>query len=153
MAYSPSSPLTGSAITGLTSPTFTLSVDYSPNNVKTHAVTALGGTQTGVSAHSPDLPFTISFKRPTVLKTLGAKNAVTGMYTSVPKNEYGIFLRKGVAVQSGQNDTFAVDVRIRVPAGAATYDAASLKSASSCLGGLIANQVQGIVDTMLTGVM
>jgi len=154
MAFNPSSPVTGAAITGLTSPTYTIVSDTPPSiNAKTYAVTALGGTQTGVLTHSPDTPFNVTFKRPALLKTLGSKNPITGQYTQVPKNEYGMFFRKGVAIQTGQYDVLAVDIRFRVPAGAATYDSVQMKALASFLGGMITAQIQGVLDTELTGVM
>lgn len=60
MAYSPSSPVTGGTQTGLTSPTYTLTADIAPSALgKQHAVTALGGTQTGVRTSSAADPFTV----------------------------------------------------------------------------------------------
>lgn len=50
MTWSPSSPLTGASQSDLTSPTYTLTSDVAPNsNGEQAAVTALGGTQTGVT--------------------------------------------------------------------------------------------------------
>jgi hypothetical protein len=72
MAYSPTSPVTGAAQTGLTSPTYTLSTDVAPSiNGKQHAITALGGTQTGVNSHSVAAPFTCTFVRPQPLNLWG----------------------------------------------------------------------------------
>lgn len=154
MAFNPSSPLTGLAITGLTSPTFTFVSDIGPSiNSKQFAVTSLGGTQTGVVAHSPDVPFTFTQKRPPVLKTLGAKNAVTGMYLAVPSNEYATLIRKGIPVQAGQYGIMLIDIRVRVPAGAGSFDPTSVKSTMSLAGGLVSNQIQGMVDMILQGVM
>lgn len=52
MTISLTTPVTGAAQTGLTSPTYTHVVDTPPNAyTKQYAVTALGGTQTGVDVH------------------------------------------------------------------------------------------------------
>lgn len=153
MAISPTTPLTGSAITGLTSPTYTLSADSSDAFAKQWAVTALGGTQTGVITHSPDLPFTLTFKRPKSFKTLGVKNAITGQYSTVGMNEFKTIIRKAVAIQSGQYGVAVVEINVRLPAGSASHDAANIKALASASGGFVANQIQGICDTVLTGVM
>jgi len=61
MTWSPTTPVTGGAQTGFTAPTYTLSVDTAPDiNGKQHAVTALGGTQAGVTSHSVSNPFTVT---------------------------------------------------------------------------------------------
>lgn len=59
MSFTLTSPITGAAQTGFTSPTYTLTSDLAPdNNGKQVAVTALGGTQVGVTTHSVAAPFT-----------------------------------------------------------------------------------------------
>jgi hypothetical protein len=70
MSFSLTSPITGGAQTGFTSPTYTIAVDSSPNGQagKQYAVTAIGGTQTGVdTSSSPSNPFTVNLVRPAVL--------------------------------------------------------------------------------------
>jgi len=70
MTVNITTPITGAAQTGLTSPTYTNVGMAGPDaNVKQVAVTALGGTQTGVDVHSVARPFTISFWWPKVLRT------------------------------------------------------------------------------------
>lgn len=50
--------LTGAEQTGFTSPTYTTAADNAPDfNAKQVAVTAVGGTQAGVTAHSVSSPF------------------------------------------------------------------------------------------------
>jgi hypothetical protein len=89
MSFAPSSPITGGSQTGLTSPTYTILADTSPaNNAKQYYVSALGGTQTGVLAHSVAAPFTLSFWKPQVLRTLKPVNPVTGVLKEVPTNPY-----------------------------------------------------------------
>jgi len=102
MTWAPSTPVTGAAQTGFTSPTYTLSVDTYPGvNGKQHAVTATGGTQTGVRTHSVSDPFTISGGRPTSLRSLPAVNG-NGGYSSVPRNTYFVITRKGVNIAANQ---------------------------------------------------
>jgi hypothetical protein len=146
--------VTGSAITGLTSPTYTVTLDTAPDvNSKQWAVTALGGTQTGVSTHTPECPFTCTIKRPKTLRVLGAKNAVTGQYNVVPKNEYKVIVRKGGLIQTGQYDVMLADAAFRVPAGMSTQSPAEMYAFASFFGGVIAQQIQGISDTLRTGIV
>lgn len=43
MSFAPSSPVTGAAVTGLTSPTYSLTTDVAPSlNGKQYAITAVG---------------------------------------------------------------------------------------------------------------
>lgn len=155
MAYSPSSPVTGAAQTGLTSPTYTLTADIAPDsNGKQHAVTALGGTQTNVVAHSVSRPFTHTFVRPKVLRSLGSANPVTGVIQSVPNNTYQLITRKGVLPLAGQPvRTMIIRTIIDVPAGADTADSANIRAALSSHLGILAAQSAGIGDTTIDGVL
>jgi hypothetical protein len=70
MSFAPTSPVTGAAQSGLTAPTYTLTADVAPaQNAKQYAVTALGGTQTGVISHSVAAPFTLAMFRQTGERT------------------------------------------------------------------------------------
>ena len=155
MAYSPSSPVTGAAQTGLTSPTYTLSIDVAPDsNGVQRAVTALGGTQTGVTTHSVSSPFTVTFTRPKVFKPLGKMNPVTGVISQVPRNAWKLITRKGVIPLAGQSATpLQITTIIEVPAGADTADSANVRAALSLHIGLLNQQASGIGDSTVTGIM
>jgi len=155
MAYSPSTPVTGAAQTGLTTPTYTLTADTAPdNNGKQHAVTALGGTQTGVMTHSVNAPFTLTFKRPKVLKSLGMPNPNTGMIRDVPRNNYELLTRKGVTPAINQPPaTMIIRTIIEAPAGADSYDAANLRAALSLHIGALTQVSSGIGDTLVTAIL
>ena len=87
MSFSLTSPVTGAAQAGLTSPTYTHAADTPPDvNAKQYAVTSLGGTQTGVLAHSVAAPFTTAMFRPKSFKALAPVNPVTGVLREVPSN-------------------------------------------------------------------
>lgn len=155
MSYSPTTPVTGTAQTGLTGPTYTVASDTFPDvNGKQHAVTALGGTQTGVTVHSVSSPFTISFYRPKVMKVL---NAVTGQLTlarNIPRNVFGLITRKGVTPLAGQPAaTMVIRTTIDIPAGADTADAANIRAALSAHIGMLSQQSAGIGDTSVNGVL
>lgn len=155
MSWSPSSPLTGAAQTGLTTPTYTLTADVAPDsNAEQHAVTALGGTQTGVDAHSVSKPFTLTIMRPKSFKGLGPANQVTGYVAQVPRNKVTVITRKGVVITSaGQIATSIVRTIIEVPAGADVVDAASIRAMLSCHIGALSDQSSGLGDTQINGVL
>lgn len=152
--YNPSSPVTGTAQTGLTSPTYTITADTAPDsNGKQHAVTALGGTQTGVDVSSVSRPFTITFVRPKVLRNLGSVNPVTGVISNVPNNTYKLITRKGVLPLAGQaSKTMLITTIIEVPAGSDTADPNNVRAALSAHIGVLSQQSAGIGDTGVTGV-
>jgi len=154
MAYSPSSPITGTAQTGFTSPTYTITADTAPGaNGKQYAVTALGGTQTGVTVHSVASPFTLTFFRPLILKGLQAV-LPNGLLRNVPRNSYKYIVRKGVTPLSGQPAVpMVITMTVDVPAGADNYDAANVRACLSAAIGLLSQQSAGIGDTATTGIM
>jgi hypothetical protein len=155
MAFSPSSPVTGATVTGLTSPTYTLTTDVAPNiNGKQYAVSALGGTQTGVDVNSVSKPFTLTFFRPQQLKTLPAPNPTTGVVKSIPTNSYKLVTRKGAVPAVNQTTQVAkITTVIDVPAGTDTYEPEELRAMVSAHAGLLSQQASGIADTIITGVI
>lgn len=155
MAISPTSPVTGAAQTGLASPTFTLTADVAPaQNAKQWAVTALGGTQTGVIPHSVAAPFTLAVFRPQQPKVLAPVNPVTGVLRDVPNNPYKVVTRKGVLPLAGQAYKSAVFTTVLdVPAGSDIADPTSLRSALSAHIGLLTQISAGLGDTSVNGVL
>jgi len=154
VAFSPSSPITGAAVTGLTSPTYTILTDTAPNvNGKQYAVSALGGTQTNVEISTVSKPFTFTFFRPAVLKTLPQANPVTGVIKNVPMNVYKLITRKGVQPASNQSAMVArITTTIEIPAGADTYEPEDIRALISAHMGLGWNQASGISDTVISGI-
>lgn len=155
MAVNLSSPITGLAQTGLTSPTYTIVDDNAPtNNGKQYAVTALGGTQTGVTVSSVAAPFTLTFFKPAVLKQLGKANPVTGVINGIPRNTYKLITRKGVLPLAGQPyQNMLIETIISVPAGADLADPEDVRAALSAHFGALSQVSSGIGDTAVTGVM
>jgi hypothetical protein len=132
-----------------------MTADTAPdNNGKQYAVTALGGTQTGVESHSVAAPFTLTFVRPKVFKALGKPNPVTGVISSVPRNVYKQITRKGVLPLAGQPyATMLVTTIIEVPAGADLADPEDVRAALSLHIGQLDTVSAGIGDTGITGIM
>lgn len=150
-----STPITGAAVSGFTSPTYTIISDIAPAiNGRQYAVTALGGTQTGVDVNAVSKPFTISFFRPAVLRSLPAANPVTGVIKNIPSNTYKLITRKGVSPGANQPSIpLVITTKIDVPAGSDTYEPEDIKAAVSAHFGVGYAQASAIADTLLTGVM
>lgn len=155
MTWNPTSPITGAAQTGFTTPTYTISLDQAPDgNGKQHAVTALGGTQTGVTSHSIAAPFTVTFVKPKVFKALGKANPVTGLISSVPRNVFKTITRKGVLPLAGQPQvTMLITTIIEVPAGSDLADPSNVRAALSAHIGALTQQSAGVGDTAVSGIM
>ena len=154
MAIALASPVTGATQTGLTSPTYTVAVDTAPTiQGKQWAVTALGGTQTGVSISGASTPFTVNFVRPAALKPASLPNVVTGLLGSVSRNVFKVITRKSVTVLSGQLPVvMLVETSASVPAGADAADPASVRAALSLHIGALWQQSDEWGDTLVTGI-
>jgi hypothetical protein len=156
MSFTLSSPVTGGAQTGFTSPTYTIATDTAPTSAgKQYAVSAIGGTQAGVdAASSPSRPFTVTLSRPQVLRTLAPVDPVTGVLRSVPRNSYKVIVRKGVTPLAGQSPSVLnATLELAIPAGADIADAANVRAALSLLIGALNQISASIGDTLVTGVI
>lgn len=154
MTWNVTTPVTGGAQTGFTSPTYTVVADVAPDvNGKQVAVSALGGTQAGVTVHSVSSPFTATFTRPKTFAVLGKPNPVTGLLPSVPKNEFKYIVRKGVLPLAGQPfATASIDMRMHIPAGSDVADPANLRAMYSLAIGILQQQSAGLGDTVVSGI-
>jgi len=154
MAIALTTPITGAAMTGFTSPTYTHVADTAPDsNGKQYAVTNVGGTQTGVTAHSVSSPFTITFTKPKAAKPLGQVNPITGQIRDIPINKYGILVRKGVTPAANQQPRIATFRGVvQVPAGAETYDKNNVLAMLSAAIGSLSQQSVGLGDTVANNV-
>jgi hypothetical protein len=155
MAVSLTSPVTGAAQTGFTSPTYTHVADIAPdNNGKQYAVTALGGTQAGVSYHSSSNPFTITISRPRVFKALGKANPTTGVVANVPTNVYKVLVRKGAVPLAGQATALSyVRCEIGIPAGTDLASPAEIRALLSMFIGSVTQISSGLGDTATSGIV
>jgi hypothetical protein len=153
--FSVTSPVTGAAQTGFTAPTYTTVADVAPDdNGKQVAVTALGGTQTGVTVHSVSSPFTVTIIRPRTFKSLGQVNPVTGTLPSVPKNLWKLVIRKGVLPLAGQQPALLViRLDVDVPAGSDVADAPNIRAALSAAIGVLNQQSAGLGDSLVSGLI
>lgn len=149
------SPITGGAQTGFTSPTYTIVADQAPDiNGKQVAVSAVGGTQAGVTLHSVSSPFTVTVIRPRIFKQLGQVNPTTGSLPSVPKNQWVILVRKGVVPLLGQPPALMViRITMDVPAGSDVADAPNIRAALAAAIGALNQQSAGLGDSVISGVL
>lgn len=155
MAFAPASPITGAAVTGFTSPTYTIVPDVAPSiNGKQYAVSAVGGTQVGVDVNTVSKPFSVTFFRPATLRVLPAANQITGIIKSIPMNTYKLITRKGAVPAVGQPSiTARITTIIEVPAGTDTYEPEDIKAMISSHFGVGYAQASGIADTVISGVI
>ncbi len=149
------STITGSAQTGLTSPTYTVVADTPPPGTKgkQYAVSALGGTQTGVEASAVGQPFTLTYIGPTNPRGAPSVSQTTGQPTSTPRNTHKFIVRKGVEVVSGYFATMNATLQLDVPAGSELKDPESVRAALSALIGALSQISSGLGDTVVSGVM
>lgn len=90
---------------------------------------------------------------PGTFKSLGQPNP-SGVIRAFPRNNFEILTRKSVNVLANQPaQVVLIRTSISIPAGADTYDAVSVKAAMSCHNGMLWAAVQGLTDTILTGVL
>ncbi len=155
MAFAPTTPITGATQTGLTSPTYTIAADANPDtNGKQYYVSALGGTQTGVLAHSVAAPFTLAMFRPKALKSLSPVNPVTGVLRNVPMNTYKVNTRKGLLPLAGQSyKTGMITSVLDIPAGADLADPLSVRAMISAHIGLLTQISDALGTSVLTGTL
>lgn len=155
MSLAISSPVTGATITGLTSPTYTLTADTPPNAYsKQYAVTALGGTQTDVSSHSASSPFLIMLQRPQVFKGPALVNPVTGQLMSTPRNTWKLIVLKGATPLAGQNPVNIVfRAEFVIPAGVDVNDPNELKAMLSFIGGVFWAEGNDLAACFNTGIL
>lgn len=153
MTFSLSSPVTGGAQTGLTSPTYTVALGQAPDvNGKQYVVTALGGTQTGVTTHSTSSPFTITGFVPKVPKSLGVPNPATGIIPNIPNNTFKVIVRKGTTPASGQAvRPLVYTCEFPIPAGSDANDAANVRAGLSLLIGALDQISAAWGDTLISG--
>ncbi len=154
MPWSPDSSTTGGAITGFTTPAFTLVDDTAPAvNAKQKTVSALTGTQGTATANTVSKPFTSTFYKPAQVKSLPAANPMTGLRGAVPNNQYKLIIRKGGYAASDVPVTAVARLTIDVPAGMDTYNPDEVRSLVSFLVGILNEESADLADTLLTGVV
>jgi hypothetical protein len=155
MAIALSTPVTGTAQTGFTAPTYPVVADNPPaNNAKQYAVSgALGGTQVGVSVHSVSSPFTLAIYKPARFTPMAPLNQ-NGVLVGNGYNDYAFVLRKGMVPLAGQLPQTAIfTLKMRIPAGADLASPAEIRGALSMLFGSVSQVSAGTGDTLVSGIL
>lgn len=157
MSISLTSPVSGSAQTGFTTPTYTVVSDVPPNaSSRQYAATATaGGTvPAGARYHSASDPFTITFERPATVRSAPLPNPVTNVIGNVPRNTYKFRVRKGVIPVVNQNPQVMLQSGIfDVPAGADIADPVNVRLGTSMFIGALDQQSAGWGDTLISGIL
>lgn len=136
----------------LTSATYTFTADMaSDNRSKVFVVTTLGGTQTGVSAHTVDAPKMLIVKKPAVYQQPSAYNTVSGRYGKVPKNVTRVLFRGSAKVAANQWELMPISMDIGVPAGATSYDRANVDASFSAFVAGVWDQKEEIMKALYDG--
>lgn len=147
------SPVTGGAQVGLTSPTYTIEVDSPPSlNAKQWYVSALGGTQSGVNTHSVSSPFTVSLFRPAVLKQLTSAALAALGTIDAPKNTYKIIVRKGGTINAVGGKAIAMlKVEYEIPANMPDVSHTEIAAMFSIAQGVFDQMASQMQDQVLNG--
>jgi len=150
-----SSPVTGQTQTGLTSPTYTITADMAPDsNGQQYAVTALGGTQTGVVANNVSSPFTLTYWKPKFARLRGRIGANGYSVINNPVNTYKLVTRKGVVVMStAPAEEMTISTVVNVPAGSEGTDPLSVRACFSAHIGALDQSSAAFGTLAVTGVM
>lgn len=154
MSIALTSPVTGAAQTGFTAPTYTIAAATAPDvNGKQYTVSALGGTQAGVTVHSVSSPFTLSFWVPKILRAVGLPNNA-GWLVNNPTNVYKFITRKGLLPLANERaQVGSCNTAISIPAGADNYDIANVRAMISAHIGSLSQLSAGLGDTANSGTM
>jgi hypothetical protein len=154
MTISLTSPVSGGAQTGFTSPTYTVTADASPTaNSRQWAVTAVGGSGNTARLHANGDPFTATYFRVASYKSLGPLNAV-GAPSRVPRNVDKWVFRKGVIPHTSLAAQPAiVTVTIDRPAGSEANNPIDLRALMSLAIGVLTQQSAGNGDTVVSGIL
>lgn len=157
MSVSLTSPIVGAAVTGFTSPTYTLSADEPPQGVvgKQWAVTALGGTQpSGVDVHTISNPWTFTVERPANFRGVGLPNPVTGILGVQPRNVFKLRMRKGMLPLAGQADQVSNwELRVPIVAGADSADPENIRAGWSAFGGCVYANASALAEMTIDGIV
>lgn len=155
MTVNVTSPVTGSAQTGFTTPGYTVVVDQAPNAYsKQWAVTGLSGTQANVDVHGASKPFTVTFSKPAQVRSAPVPNPSTGVMGNSPRNVYTVLVRKGVTPGTNQNpQIMTLRCDLSVVAGSDLIEPEDIRAALSLLIGTLTQQSAGLGDTLVTNLL
>ncbi len=123
------------------------------SGAKQKTITSITGTVGNASPNTVSEPFTSTFYKPAVVKTLPAANPVSGLRGQVPNNQWRLVVRKGGEAAAGVPVVAIARLSIDIPAGMDSYDPDNVRALISYLVGLLNEESADLADTMLTGVV
>lgn len=136
----------------LTAATYTFVTDMAQDaRSKVFVVSALGGTQTGVSAHTVDAPKQMIFKKPASFAQPSGYNQVSGRYGKVPKNTTRVMFRGSAKVAANQWEGLPISMDIGVPAGAVSYDRANVEASVTAFIAGLWDQKEELITALYDG--
>jgi hypothetical protein len=151
MSFTFDTSITGSAQTGFTSPTYTVTVEKGIKEQIIH-VTALGGTQTDVRANSISDPFRLQVSLPAQYRA--ALPSVNGVSPQQPKNVIRVrVIKGGRPATDAASQIIDFDAKLAIPAGVDAADPAQVRAALSLFIGALTEVSAGFGDTLLQGNM
>jgi len=152
MSITLAGPTAAITTTSLTAATYTFtSALAADNRSKAFVVSALGGTQTGVSAHSVDAPKKFNVKNPAQFLQPSAYNATSGRYGKVPKNSTRVVGTGSAKVTATQWETIPMSLDIGVPAGAMSYDRANVEASVAFFIAALWDQKEELIAALYDG--
>lgn len=148
-----STTLTGVVLNGFTAPTYLLAADQAPaQNARQAYVSTLGGTQTGVTAHSVSDPFTFTVYRPKNVVLPPRPNPISGTVGNAGYNVIRTLVRKGTKPLVGQNaQVSTIDIKASIIAGAEVYDLANVAALYSATAAYCTREAANLLLASRTG--
>lgn len=137
-------PTTASTTPVITGGTYTFVPDLpADNRSRVAVISAVGGTQTGVSIHTAEAPKQFITKRPASIAQPSGFNTTTGRYSKVPKNVTRVIFRGSAKVSANQWEVIPITLDLPIPAGAESFDRANVDaSVLAFITGLYDQRVQ-----------
>lgn len=146
--------VTGTGQTGFTSPTYTLTQGTAPTQAgKQGLVTALGGTQPGVSVNSPLIPFRLNLITPLNIRSAAPQRSNANQLIANNRNKWLFIGAKGGLLIPASNIYGQMDVKFEcnIPAGMETASPAEIRAFWSLFGGWASSKSSEWAETMIAG--
>jgi hypothetical protein len=145
-------PTTAATSSQLTAATYTFGDDLAlDGRSRVAVVTALGGTQVGVTVHTVDAPKQIVFKKPAQFLQPSGFNVTSGRYSKVPKNVHRVIGKFSAQVAAGQTEIIPMELSIGIPAGAMAFDRKNVEASIIAFVKGIDNQLTNLLVAYYDG--
>lgn len=123
-------PTTAVTAGSLTLATYTFSPDLNMDGrSRPYVVSAIGGTQSGVSVNTIDKPKIMNFRRPAQFRSPSGFVASANRFNTVPRNTFKVNGKYGVNVTANQVELMTINLDINIPSGAGAQDRANVDAA------------------------